>query len=240
MPETLRGRTIVLAGGSGGLGAATAQLLAEEGAALVVSYRSNAARAERLSGIAHLLPADLARASDRARLLDAAPELYGLVVLSGEPARVADPAGLEDGLRRSFEVNLLGPVLLAREAAARMQERGTPGAIVLFASMQACAVFPGSTAYAAAKSALVSAARVLAKECRGPANIRVNVVAPGVTAAGMAETSIASGKYRRYLDEGMIPRYGAALDIARAVRFFLEPDNYVTGQVLTLDGGLTL
>jgi NAD(P)-dependent dehydrogenase (short-subunit alcohol dehydrogenase family) len=56
----------------------------------------------------------------------------------------------------------------------------------------------------------------------------------------MAEASIASGKYDRYLKEGIIPRFGRAGDVARAVRFFLEPDNYVTGQVLSVDGGITL
>jgi NAD(P)-dependent dehydrogenase (short-subunit alcohol dehydrogenase family) len=106
--------------------------------------------------------------------------------------------------------------------------------------MQAVAVFANSTAYAAQKAALVHSARILAKECRGKGNIRVNVVCPGVTQAGMAEASIASGKYAKYLDDDSIPRYGRAEDIARAVRFFLEPDNYITGQVLTVDGGLTL
>jgi len=90
------------------------------------------------------------------------------------------------------------------------------------------------------KAALLHAARILAKECRGKTNIRVNVIAPGVMAAGMAEVSIASGKYERYLADGVIPRYGQAADVARAVRFFLEPDNYVTGQVLSVDGGITL
>ena len=71
-------------------------------------------------------------------------------------------------------------------------------------------------------------------------NIRVNVIAPGVMAAGMAEASIASGKYARYLEDGVIPRYGKAIDVARAVRFLLEPDSYITGQVLTVDGGITL
>jgi NAD(P)-dependent dehydrogenase (short-subunit alcohol dehydrogenase family) len=56
----------------------------------------------------------------------------------------------------------------------------------------------------------------------------------------MAEASISSGKYDRYIDEGLIPRFGRALDVARAVRFFLEPDNYITGQVLSVDGGITL
>ena len=239
MPERLRAKQIVLAGGSGGLGSASAELLAAEGAELIVSYRANAARAARLGAVARVVQADLGLAQDRTRLLDAAPELYGLVVFSGDPARVSDPGQLEEQMRRSHEVNYAGPVLLAREAAARMQARGSAGAIVLLGTMQAAAVFPGSTAYAGAKAALVAAARVLAKESRG-ANIRVNVVSPGVTAAGMAEASIAAGKYERYLREGFVTRYGAALDVARAVRFFLEPDNYVTGQALTVDGGLTL
>jgi 3-oxoacyl-[acyl-carrier protein] reductase len=240
MPEALAGRQIVLAGGAGGLGSVTAALLADEGAKLVVSYRTGAERAQRLASIARILEADLAVPAHRQRLLDAAPELYGLVVFAGDPARVADPANLGDVMERSVETNYLGPVLLAREAAERMKRAGAPGAIVLFGTMQAVDVFPGSTAYAAPKAALVVAARILAKECRGPANIRVNVVCPGVTAAGMAQASIASGKYDRFLSEGIIPRFGAAMDVARACRFFLEPDNYITGQVLTVDGGLTL
>jgi NAD(P)-dependent dehydrogenase (short-subunit alcohol dehydrogenase family) len=225
---------VVLAGGTGGLGSAVALLLLEEGARLVLSYRANRERAARWQDEALVVQADLASESDRARLLDAAPSLYGLVVLAGDPAR-AEPAML-----RSHEVNYLGPILLAREAAARMKASATHGAIVLISTMQANALFPGSTAYAAPKAALQHAARILAKECRGAPNIRVNVVSPGVTAAGMAEASIASGKYDRFIQEGAIGRFGRAEDIARAVRFFLEPDNYVTGQILCVDGGLTL
>jgi 3-oxoacyl-[acyl-carrier protein] reductase len=234
MPE------IVLAGGSGGLGAATAELLAAEGSSLVVSYRSNVERAAKLSGIAKIVQADLTVREDRERLLDAAPDIYGLVVFTGDPARVADPSQTEEAMLRSHAVNYLGPILLAREAAARMRAKSTPGVIVLFSTMQAVALFPGSTAYAAPKAALLHAARILAKENRGPANIRVNVICPGVNAAGMAEASIASGKYDRYINEGIVHRFGEAADVARAVRFFLQPDNYVTGQVLTVDGGLTL
>ena len=240
MPETLRGLEIVLAGGSGGLGSAAAELLAAEGARLVISYRRNAERAGRWRDRALIVQADVASADDRRRLLDAAPALYGLVVFAGDPARVSDPAQMEQALARSWQVNLAGPILLAREAAGRMKASRTPGAIVLFATMQAVALFPGSTAYAAGKAALLHAAKVLAKECRGPANVRVNVIAPGVMHAGMAEASIASGKYDRFLQDGTISRFGRAEDVARAVRFFLEPDNYVTGQVLSVDGGMTL
>lgn len=233
MAETLAGREIVLAGGTGGLGSAAAELLAAEGARLVLSYRANAARTERWAGRATVVQADLRSAEDRRRLLNRAPALYGLAIFAGDPARDGD-------LARSWAINFEGPVMLAREAAERMRQTQTAGAIVLLGTMQGGAIFPGSTAYAAPKAALAQAAKILAKECRGAANIRVNVVAPGVTAAGMAEASIASGKYDRYRNEGIVARFGRAEDVARAVRFFLEPDNCVTGQVLTVDGGLTL
>jgi 3-oxoacyl-[acyl-carrier protein] reductase len=237
MTDSLRGREIILAGGTGGLGAATAALLAQEGASVILSYRANHERAERVAGKHTFVQADLHSEDDRTTLLDTAPELYGLVILTGNPSRGSN---LAETLPRSFEVNFEGPILLAREAADRMKSRGTPGSIVILGTMQAGGLFPNSTAYAAQKAALVHAAKILAKELRGPANIRVNVINPGVTTAGMAQASVASGKYEPYLQSGSIPRYGAAADIARAIRFFLEPDNYITGQVLTVDGGLTL
>jgi NAD(P)-dependent dehydrogenase (short-subunit alcohol dehydrogenase family) len=220
----VRDLEILLVGGAGGLGSVTADLLSAEGARVILSSRS------------HGLHADVMQAADRKRLLDSVPGLYGLVVFAGDPAR----GPIEEAMPRSHVANYEGPILLARAAAEQMKARGTQGAIVLFASMQAVALFPGSTAYGAEKAALLHAARILAKEYRGPSNVRVNVIAPGVMQAGMAEASIASGKYQRYLTEGVIPRYGRAADVARAVRFLLEPDNYITGQVLSVDGGITL
>ena len=237
MMHSLQGREIILAGGTGGLGSATAALLSQEGARVILSYRANHERAERVAGSAGIVQADLSNEDERTLLLDSATELYGLVILTGDPSRGSN---LAETLPRSFEANFAGPILLAREAAERMKARGIAGSIVILGTMQAGALFPNSTAYAAQKAALVHGARILAKEMRGPANIRVNVVNPGVTAAGMAQASIASGKYEKYLEQGSIPRYGNAEDIARAIRFFLEPDNYVTGQILTVDGGLTL
>ena len=222
--STIANLEVLLVGGAGGLGSATAQLLEAEGARVIVSSRHSGRRA------------DITKAGDRKLLLDGVANLYGLVIFAGTPAR----GDGEDVMRLSHEINYEGPILLAREAALRMKDRGIQGAIVLFGTMQADALFAGSTAYAAEKAALTHAARILAKECRGKTNIRVNVIAPGVMQAGMAEASIASGKYERYLSEGVIPRYGKASDVARAVRFLLEPDNYITGQVLSVDGGITL
>ncbi len=233
MSDFLRGREIVLVGGAGGLGSETARLLAREEANVIVSYKSDRVRAAELGGVT-VIKADITGTVDRSRLLAAAPSLYGLVVFAGRPARN------EELLEESMEVNYLGPIRLARDAAAQMKRAGMHGSIVLISTMQTSAVFANSTAYSAPKAALVHAAKILAKECRGPADIRVNVISPGVNDAGMARASIASGKYAPYLESGAIPRYGRASDVARAVRFFLEPDNYVTGQVLTVDGGLTL
>jgi NAD(P)-dependent dehydrogenase (short-subunit alcohol dehydrogenase family) len=231
--DSLQGKQIVLAGGAGGIGSVVAEALHSEGAQLTISYHSHRERAEQWADRATVLEADLAGSDERARLLDAAPALYGLVVLAGDPVRDAS-------MQRSHDVNYAGPILLAREAADRMKASSTPGAIVLISTMQANALFPGSTVYAAQKAALQHAGLILAKECRGKSGIRVNVVSPGITAAGMAQASIASGKYDQFVEGGVIGRFGHAEDVARAVRFFLEPDNYITGQVLCVDGGITL
>ena len=131
------------------------------------------------------------------------PGLYAVVVLAGSPAKI------EAAMQESHDTNYLGPVLLAREAAARMRSAGTQGAIVLTSTMQANALFAGSTAYAAQKAALQHAARILAKECRYGANIRVNVVSPGVTAAGMAEPASraaqAGSSMRRLIATALVP-----------------------------------
>ena len=60
-----------------------------------------------------------------------------------------------------------------------------------------------------------------------------------MTDAGMAAASVASGKYDRFIEHGVVTRLGRGPDVARAICLFLETDNYMTGQVITVDGGLT-
>ncbi len=241
----MKGRSIILAGGSGGLGAAVAEGIAARGGVPVIGFHRNRERAERLAaklkerhGIhAPLVAGDVLDESVRKKLIASARdagELYGLVPLLGDAARIPIETATESDLLNSMRVNFAGPVLLARDLVVAIGDGDA--SVVFISTMQGVGVFPGSTTYAAPKAALVHTAKILAKQWKA----RVNVVAPGVNNAGMAEASVKSGKYDAFLEKKIVPRFGKPEDVARAILFFLEPDNYVTGQVLTVDGGLSL
>jgi NAD(P)-dependent dehydrogenase (short-subunit alcohol dehydrogenase family) len=235
-------------------------LLASEGAHLVLGYRSNRVRAEELQKMlrpfgarTELVEGDLNEPGipdEYIRRTTALGPLTGVAIFAGDPARAGEGtpgAAAQEAQRQeaermetSWKENFAGPYHLAQTAARQMAAQGTPGSIVLVSTMQAVVPFEKSAAYSAPKAALTHAARILAYEFGGKQNIAVNVVAPGVTVAGMAAASVAGGKYERFLRDGVIPRYGRAEDVARVVRLLLEPDGYITGQVITVDGGLTL
>ena len=248
----LAGRVIVLAGGTGGLGAATAALLITEGAYPVLGYHSNKGRAELVqqrlqdtyAGPVGLIQADINDAAGRRRFVEDAlrvrDRIDGLAVFTGDPAR-AKTAELESpAFQLALNQNTVAPLLLARDIALAMRERSTRGAIVLLSSMQGTVPFEGSLAYGTAKAALIHGAKVLARDFGGRPGINVNVVAPGVTSVGMARASVDSGKYDAMIERGVIERFGRPEDIARAVRLLIDPDSYITGQVILVDGGLTL
>jgi 3-oxoacyl-[acyl-carrier protein] reductase len=250
--RSMAGRVVLVAGGTGGLGSATVALLARDKATVVVGYRRDKEKAESLKqaieaqfkASIHLVEGDISDAETRARYVETAEKLgdgiYAMVCFTGNPARVKFDEVTDADLQASMQENYVAPVLLAREAAQRMQAAKREGAIVLFSTMQAVAVFESSINYAAPKTALIQAAKIMAKQWGGATGIRVNVIAPGVNRAGMALQSIESGKYDFFIEQKIIPRFGRPEDIARVVRLLVEPDNYITGQVITVDGGLTL
>jgi len=246
--KALAGKSVIVAGGTGGLGSALVALLAREGTHIVVGYRSNRARAlllqqamvDQFSASIELVEGDIVDPSVRRAYLAAAGKsrapLSGVAIFPGDPARVTWESLNSESLAASFQSNYSGPILLAKELGEALEKTGG-GNLVLLATMQAVAPFPGSLNYAAPKAALVHGARILAQQWN---HVAVNVVAPGATVAGMAESSVRSGKYDRFVTNGAIARFGRPEDVALAVRFFLEPGVYANGQVLTVDGGLTL
>ena len=248
----LAGRVILIAGGTGGLGAATAALLVTEGAYPILGYRDNKGRAELVrqrlqdnyAGPVGLAQGDIRDTAGRRRLLDdvlrSRDHVDGLIVFAGDPARAKTGELESEVFQSALDLNTVAPLLLARDVAMAMRERGARGAIVLLSSMQGTYPFEGSLAYGTSKAALIHGARILAKEFGGPGGVNVNVVAPGVTTAGMARASVDSGKYDPMIDRGVIPRFGRPEDIARVVRLLIDPESYITGQVLVVDGGLTL
>ena len=250
--DRIQGRTVLVAGATGGLGSAASALLVKNGATVVAGYRSNIERAEALKhhirthyeADLHLVKGDISDPEVRRRYVESADAIgegiYGLVCFTGDPARVKFAEAEDSDLLDSMEANYVAPLLLAREAAAAMKRRQISGSIVLISTMQAIGVFESSVNYAGPKVALIHSGRIIARELGGPEGIRVNIVAPGVNRAGMALASIEAGKYDFYLEEGIIPRFGRPEDVARVVRLLMEPDNYITGEVITVDGGLTL
>jgi NAD(P)-dependent dehydrogenase (short-subunit alcohol dehydrogenase family) len=248
----LAGRVILVAGGTGGLGAATAALLINEGAYPILGYRDNKGRAELVqqrlqdnySGPVGLVQADIREPSGRKRcveeVLRSRNRIDGLVVFTGDAARAKTDDLESAAFQEALDKNTVAPLLLARDVALAMRERSARGAIVLLSSMQGSYPFEGSLAYGTSKAALVHGARVLAKDFGGKTGINVNVIAPGVTSVGMARASVDSGKYDPMVDRGVIPRFGRPEDVARVVRLLIDPDSYITGQVIVIDGGLTL
>ncbi|HVF89806.1 MAG TPA: SDR family oxidoreductase [Blastocatellia bacterium] len=250
--RALEGRVVLVAGGTGGLGSATVAMLARDGATVVAGYLNGRERAEalkraveaRYKATVHLVEGDISDPEVRARYVETADALgkglYAMVCFTGDPARVKFEDASDADLHASMQENYVAPVLLAREAGLSIRARGTEGAIVLLSTMQAVAVFESSINYASPKTALIQAARIMAKQWGGPRGIRVNVIAPGVNRAGMAVKSIESGKYDFYIEREIIPRFGRPEDVARVARLLVEPDGYITGQVIAVDGGLTL
>lgn len=239
---------VVILGATSGLAQALLKILAAQGAALVLHGRSS----EKLESLAKTyanlrvatVSGDITDPDLGARVWQALTEIsetpVGLVSFVGVPGRIPEEEWTAEAFARLFAVNTAGPLLIARDWAIRMKAKGFSGNVVILSTMQAHYPFEGSLPYSLSKSALTQGIRILAKEFGARPPICFNGLAPGVNEAGMAKASIAKGKYKPYLERGIISRYGSTKDIAEAILFLLKPDLYMTGQILLMDGGLTL
>lgn len=240
-------RTLLITGGSRGIGRAVAKIAASQGWHVAVNYVRDAeaahgvvAEIEAAGGRAFALQGDVSREPDVLRMFDETERtlgpLHGVVVNSGivAPAsRVSEMTA--DRLRRMFDVNILGSFLCAREAARRLK-RG--GAIVIVSSVAARLGGPFEYVdYAASKGALDTLTIGLSKEL-APEGIRVNAVRPGLIETEIHASGGQPDRARTLGATTPMGRAGRPEEVAEAIVWLLsDAASYVTGGFIDIGGG---
>lgn len=249
MSGALDGQHALVIGGGSGLGLGSARLLARDGARVCIAGRTTAtlqAAAAELAGEG-LKVDTVATDALNARSVEAAVEAastagkldIAVVVPGGGSIR---PVLLYDDEQFSHELDLnVRPVFLTLKYAGRAMVRNGGGSFVAISSTAADFSTRFLASYAAGKAAVDQLVRVAADEL-GEVNVRVNAVRPGLTRTpGTAEMFADEAMVSAFLAGQPIQRCGAVDDIAQAVRYFAGPESaWVTGQLLTVDGGHTL
>jgi 3-oxoacyl-[acyl-carrier protein] reductase len=243
----LDGKTALVTGASGTLGRATAVALAEAGARIVVAWssdeagaRETAAQVEKAGTEAILAQGDLADPA-APKALVAAAGAAGVDVLVNNAGLTRDGLALrmrDEDFSTVIEVNLAAAFRCSREVLRGMLKRRW-GRIVSISSVVGLVGNAGQANYAAAKAGLIGMSMSLAKET-APRGVTCNVVAPGYIPSRMTD---AMTEDARAALTGSIPagRLGTPEDVAAVVRFLASPEAaYVTGQVVAVDGGMTM
>ncbi|TCO62108.1 SDR family NAD(P)-dependent oxidoreductase [Actinocrispum wychmicini] len=238
------GQVAVITGAAGGIGGATAHLLAERGATVVLAdLNGDGARdqAAKIGPSAWAAGCDTTDPDQVDGLFDTVVDRYGRIDLVfanagwGSVGSVLDTSF--DDWRRAFDVNVHGTFLTARAAAVRMVRHGTPGSIVVTSSTGAVVPTAMMAAYCSAKASLNMLVAVMAYEL-GAHDIRVNAVLPGVVSTPMTQAILAAGAEDHVLSNVPLGRLGVPADVARTVCYLLSDEAaYVTGTALVVDGG---
>lgn len=242
----LTGRVACVTGASSGLGKRAAQCLAGAGANVVVVARREAplrALGDEIGNAAAVVVADIADRSAIESTAEAIAVPFGapdiLVQAAGVNAREAADDVTADGWDRTLAINLSAPFFLAQSLVAAMKARRW-GRIVNFASLQSFRAFPGGIAYGASKGAVAQMTRAMA-EAWSPHGINANALAPGfihteLTAAVFADEARAA----RNAAQTCVGRNGEPADLDGPLLFLASnASDYVTGQILAVDGGFT-
>ena len=243
----LDGRVAIVTGGSRGIGAAIAALLAEDGAAVVVSGR-DADRLQRTTkeleaqgGAILGVVADAAIRQDAERLVDAAKQRFGRVDILVNNAGVVRDGLLvrmkDEDWDRVMEVNLRGAFLMTRAATKLMIRRKSGGRVINIASTSGTMGNAGQANYSAAKAGLIGFTKAAAREL-AHWSILVNAVAPGLIETDMT-AAISPEAREGLLAQVPLRRIGTPREVAEVVRFLAgDAAAYITGQVFHVNGGL--
>lgn len=242
-------RTALVTGASRGIGAATAKELASLGYAVAVNYRENTTFADGVvgeilasGGSAKAIQADISDSKDVARLFEATIYEFGRIDVLVNNAGISYIGLLQDmsdiEIMHLLEVDLYGAILCSREAAKLMIPRKS-GTIINIASMWGEVGASCETVYSACKSGIIGFTKALAKEL-GPSGIRVNCVSPGVIKTDMNGT-LGEETLKELADDTPLLRIGTPEDVAKAIGFLVRDESsFITGQVLSVNGGITV
>ena len=242
-------KVALVTGASRGIGRACALKLAECGYDVAANYNSNEAKAlEVVSAIeekgrrAIAVRADTADLKAVQNMFREVHKTFGRLDVLVNNAGVVDDAYLlminEDSLSRSLDINIKGYFHCAQQAALKMMSK-KQGKIINISSVSSVLAVEGQGVYSATKGAVNSMTATLAKEL-APRGITVNAVAPGFIETEMID-AIPEDKKEEYLKAVPMHKFGTAADVANVVASLCsESFAYMTGQVVVLDGGLSL
>jgi 3-oxoacyl-[acyl-carrier protein] reductase len=245
----LTGRAALVTGASSGIGAATAETLAELGARVAIGYHRNKSGAEATrdriiaaAGTAVALAADLRRATEIRGLVErAAAELGPIDILVNNAGSLVMRRGIrevtEDHLDEILALNLKSAVLASQAVAQSMMD-SRRGAIVNVVSIAGhTGGGPGAGVYAAAKAALTAHTKSLAKEL-APHGVRVNAVSPGVIDTPFHEMFSTPEMMRNFVSMIPLGRVGTAVECANVVAFLAsDAASYIVGETIEVNGG---